>query len=313
MRRIVRLLLGALVASSRQPLPAQSAPSLDDDLRVRRPAYLAAGPLVLFDAAHSNVHTSTGRYERFTSLIRADGYRIAPNTLPLDRGQLRPGAVLVIVSALGANRDSTPELSSRPAFTSREVDSVEVWVRRGGSLLLIVDHEPTGIANAALAARFGVHLADGWVEDPDSAHHWSGCRGCLRFTRATGLLGDHPITEGRDSTERVRGVVSAVGQSLGSPPGTAVLLRLGPGALDIHAGGDTTSATGRSQGVARAFGAGRVVVLGEAAMLAGQAAPRPDSPFRRWWSQEPGIHNRQFALNVMHWLSGVLPIGSAPP
>ncbi len=313
MSRIPGILLGALVVSSGPPLPAQAAPALDDDLRVRRPAYQAAGPLVLFDAAHSNVHTSTGRYERFASLMRADGYRIEPNTLPLDRGQLQAGTILVIVSALGANRDSTPELSGRPAFTSREMDSVEVWVRRGGALLLIVDHEPTGLANAALAARFGVHLADGWVEDPDSTHHWAGCRGCLRFTRATGLLGDHPITQGRDSTEQVRGVVSAVGQSLGGPPGAGVLLRLSRGALDIRTRGDTTSAAGRSQGVALAFGAGRVVVLGEAAMLAGMAAPRPDSPFRRWWSQEPGIHNRQFALNILHWLSGVLPMASAPP
>lgn len=313
MRYNVGFLVGIAATFLGASLRSQGAPPADDDLRVPRPAYAGAGPRVLVDAAHFNVHTSTGRFERFAALLRADGYRVEPNELPLDRGQLPTGGVLIIVSALGANRDSTPALSGRPAFTPRELDSVATWVRRGGALLLIVDHEPTGAANAALAARFGVALATGWVEDPDSTHHWAGCAGCLRFTRANGLLASHPITEGRDRTEQVRGVISAVGQSIGSPPGAIALLRLSPTAVDIREVGDTASAARRSQGAALRFGAGRVVVLGEAAMLAGQGPPRPDSPFRRWWRQEPGIDNRQFALNLMHWLSGLLPAARTTP
>lgn len=313
MRPIVSLLGLTFTTVLGPPLRAQSSAQSDADLQVARPAYATAGPRVLFDAAHFNVHTGTGRSARLAALLRADGYRVESNELPLDRGQLPIGGVLIVVSALGANRDSTPEFSHRAAFTLSELDSVETWVRRGGALLLIVDHEPTGVANAALAARFGVTLADGWAEDPDSTNHWAGCRGCLRFSRDNGLLASHPITEGRDSSERVRGVISAVGQSLGGPPNAVQLLRLGPTAQDIREGGDTTSAAGRSQGTAVRHGGGRVVVLGEAAMIAGQAAPRADSPFRRWWSHEPGIDNRQFALNVVRWLTRILPGGGAFP
>lgn len=286
---------------------AQRVDSSDVDLRVLRPAYRQAGPRVLFDAAHHNIHTAGGRYERFAALVAADGYRVEPNQRPLDEGQLRGSDVLIIASALGADRDSDPLGSARPAFTVREIDSVAAWVRQGGALLLIIDHEPTGAANAALARRFGVDLSNGWVEDPDSAHHWAGCRGCLRFTRRNQLLGEHPITAGQDSAERILGVISAVGQSLLGPAGSHALLRLSPRAVDIGPTADTIPAVGRTQGIALIVGLGRLVVLGEAAMLAGQAAPRPDSPFQRWWTQEEGIHNRQFALNIMHWLSGILP------
>jgi hypothetical protein len=50
------------------------------------------------------------------------------------------------------------------------------------------------------------------------------------------------------------------------------------------------------------FGKGRVVVLGEAAMLTAQLT-RDDKPFGM---QVAGIDNRQLALNIMHWLSRLL-------
>jgi hypothetical protein len=62
------------------------------------------------------------------------------------------------------------------------------------------------------------------------------------------------------------------------------------------------SAAGRAQGAALSFGKGRVVVLGEAAMLTAQVAPR----VFRFGMNLPGIDNRQLALNIMHWLSGLL-------
>jgi hypothetical protein len=46
------------------------------------------------------------------------------------------------------------------------------------------------------------------------------------------------------------------------------------------------------------YGRGRIVVLGEAAMLSAQ---RQNG--RAFGMQLPGIDNRQLALNIMHWLS----------
>ena len=55
------------------------------------------------------------------------------------------------------------------------------------------------------------------------------------------------------------------------------------------------------------YGLGRVVILGEAAMLTAQVVSVPGKPARKAGMNAPGNDNRQFALNVMHWLSGVLP------
>ncbi|HYN25556.1 MAG TPA: hypothetical protein VES69_10995, partial [Pyrinomonadaceae bacterium] len=65
----------------------------------------------------------------------------------------------------------------------------------------------------------------------------------------------------------------------------------------------SVSAAGRAQGIAFKFGKGRVVVLGEAAMLSAQLAGAEKRPMGM---NVPGSDNRQLALNIMHWLSGLL-------
>lgn len=63
------------------------------------------------------------------------------------------------------------------------------------------------------------------------------------------------------------------------------------------------SAAGRAQGLAFKLGKGRVVVLGEAGMLSAQlTGPRK----MKFGMNRSGIDNRQLALNIMHWLSGLL-------
>jgi hypothetical protein len=52
------------------------------------------------------------------------------------------------------------------------------------------------------------------------------------------------------------------------------------------------------------FGKGRVIVLGEAAMLSAQIITGPNEI--KFGMNRPGSDNRQLALNIMHWLSGLL-------
>ena len=277
----------------------------DPDIKVTRPAYVKKHPKVLFDEAHFNVHTSGGRSKAFADLITLDGYHVIPNKAKFEPKHLQSVEILVIISALGSDREINPEAAGNPAFTEQECDVVKDWVRLGGSLLLITDHEPTGAAVQSLAKRFGVEMSNGTTMDTVPANYVRGCSGCMLFSRENGLLGDHPITRGRDVSERIRGVENGVGQSLKGPSGSAAFLKLGDTAYDELTGGKKVSAAGRAQGIAVKFGKGRVVVLGEAAMLAGQG-PRPGQKFRRWGLDYPGIDNRQLALNILHWLSGLL-------
>jgi hypothetical protein len=67
--------------------------------------------------------------------------------------------------------------------------------------------------------------------------------------------------------------------------------------------GEPKSARDYAQGVALQFGKGRVVILGEAAMLTAQLDGKTRKPFGM---NVKGTDDRQLALNTMHWLSGVL-------
>ena len=60
------------------------------------------------------------------------------------------------------------------------------------------------------------------------------------------------------------------------------------------------------QGLALTFGKGRVVVMGEAAELSAQLIGT-----ERFGMNTPGLDNRQLALNIMHWLSGLLEPSAA--
>ena len=273
------------------------------DTAVARPAYEAEPPRVLFDEAHHNYHTATERYRPFAELVANDGYRVILNKKKLTRTLLATGDILVIANALGAEEMGMPGASDS-AFTEAECDSVRDWIRAGGSLLLITDHTPFGSAAASLAQRFGVQMSDGYTYDGSNSE---GGGSSLVFTRKNTLLGDHPITAGRDDSERIDRVMTFTGQSLQGPAGSSALLKLGKTAVDER-DGRRTSAAGRSQGVAFAFGAGRVVVLGEAAALSAQGAGAD-----RFGMNVPGLDNRQLALNIMHWLSGLLEPRGEPP
>ncbi len=297
---------------------AQQVADSTFDARVAKPAYAAFHPRVLFDEAHLNFHTSTGRYKPFASLIANDGYRITANLKPFTRSLLDGYDVLVIANAAGQGWDSDSD-AVQPAFMTDECDAVRDWVGAGGALLLIADHAPFGTSAESLAQRFGVSMSKGYTIDSTHAVPEAASSSFLVYSRANGLLGDHAITRGRDSTERVGRIIAFTGQSLLGPEGSVAFMKLGDGARDLPlrtfasarswkmALSETSPAAGRAQGVAFAFGKGRVVVLGEAAMLSAQLVLQPGGGKARSMGMNwPGIDNRQLALNIMHWLSGVL-------
>lgn len=305
MRLGVAVLLAGLVGSVFGGCRSSGAEPDDDyPVQVARPAYPDHGPRVLFDEGHANLHRANRTYRPFVELIRNDGYQVDVTDDAFSARSLAGRDILVISNALGSN-----ERNDDPAFTEVECAAVEQWVRAGGSLLLITDHYPFGHAAQRLADRFGVHMSKGVTEDPTSYDGaWDPSH--IVYSRENGGLPDHPITSG------VTRVVTFTGQSLSVPPGAVAFLLLGPSSVDrapaprversggdvrVHVEyGDSTGAHGRAQGIALAVGDGRVVVLGEAAMLSAQRSQFDGSPFGM---NVTGYDNRQLALNIMHWLS----------
>jgi hypothetical protein len=279
----------------------------DFDTKVAKPAFTKKHPKVLFDEAHNNFHTATGRYKPFADLIASDGYQITPNTQKFTRETLTGFDVLVISNALGAPAMGSPE-ASNSAFSEAECDAVREWVRNGGNLLLIADHSPMGAANEKLGLRFSVEMSKGYTGDPSNYDVDSNNEGFIKYNRDNKLLGDHPITQGRKVTEKISRIQSFTGQSLKGPEGSVAFMKLAETAVDLIPTGNgqerkQASAAGRAQGIALKFGKGRVVVMGEAGMLSAQLAGPQKMKFGM---NRPGIDNRQLALNIMHWLSGLI-------
>lgn len=286
---------------------AQQVADPDFDTKVARPAFTKKHPKVLLDEAHNNFHTASGRYKPFADLVTSDGYEVTPGTNKFSKEILKGIDVLVISNALGAAEMGIPE-ASNTAFTEDECDAVRNWVRGGGRLLLIADHAPMGAANEKLGQRFGVDMSKGYTADLSNYDVESNNQGFIKYNRENKLLGDHAITRGRNDSEKIERIIAFTGQSLKGPEGSVAFMKLADTAVDLIPTGQgnerrQASAAGRAQGIAFKFGKGRVVMLGEAAMMSAQLAGPNKMKFGM---NKPGIDNRQLALNIMHWLSGLL-------
>ncbi|MGD9816839.1 MAG: DUF4350 domain-containing protein [Hyphomonadaceae bacterium] len=265
------------------------------DVSVAEPAFSGAHPVVLFDEGHGNAGLSRQAYRPFVRLLRNDGYEVRVSQDQLTAQTLAGVSVLVIAQARGAG--------DAPAFTEAEASAVAEWVLLGGALLLVSDPGPFAAAVAPLADRFGVEMHG--AETRDQAHADPAIRATdIVFSGA--LLGEHPILAGRTPRERVARVGVFSGVSLRGPADSRPLLRLADSAQDRPLGASAadaqTSAAGRAQGVAVGFARGRVVVLGDADMLRAYF----DNAGEPIGMNRPGLDNRQFALNILHWLSRLI-------
>jgi hypothetical protein len=298
-------------------LPATLLAQIPDhnyDPPVPKPAYApSSGPVLAIDEAHNNSHTGSTGFAPFAKLLRKDGYRVEAFTNTFSAESLQKLDVLVIVNAQAetqwTNIASLPTLS---AFQKSEIDAVEEWVKNGGALLLVAGHMPWPGAAERLAERFDVIFHNGFSapRDPASgepAKQWKGppCRLAL----------DHPIFAGRSPDESIRSIVTAWGtQAFRFRPGgraRPLLLLEGECFLLLPVlswrfpeATPRIRADGMPTGATVTVGKGRVVLFGvNAAWLTAQL-----DDGKPWgMNQQNAKHNAQFVLNVMHWLTKLLP------
>ncbi len=312
LRALAFVLLLVLAGS----VQGQQRAAIDFEPTVGAPAYpLGGGPIVLIDEGHHNFHTVgpttdyddahqqvtiPGRYGPFAELLRRDGYVVSSLRSRFDRAALADAQVLVIANALAEANVDDWSLPNPSAFADDEIETIVTWVREGGALLLIADHQPWPEAAARLAERFGLLFSNGSTDR-------------LQFRREIGSLQDHPITQGRGLAEQIDFVLTFGGQAfrfagditgdplLIIPPNTTLMLHWDPD-LDWNDKVPRIRADGMLQGAALRFGAGRVAAFGEAAMFTAQVDE--EGPMGMNHPEAP--QNAQFVLNVLHWLTGVL-------
>ena len=260
-----------------------------------RPRTTACSPAIWFDAAHNNTNSADGLYSQPANVLRAAGYPVRVLVhAPLGQATLDTIPVLVIVNGLPdgyADARSDPDDPPPSAFTDAEIEALDAWVRAGGRLLLIADHDPWPAASAALANRFGARFRNAAAVDTTRPRG-----GGDLFTRTDGTLRPHPITDGREPAERVDSVRTFLGQGFEieaplepilvlhdgwklAPPGT---LGSGPYAWK--------PAAGLAQAAAGRVGAGRVAILGEAWLF-------------RFLGPSLEAGNTRFLINLFDWLT----------
>ena len=297
---------------------------------IANPAYKSAHPRLAIDQAHGNIHTQDGLFKPFSDLAENDGYKVIPNVEPFTKDSLKGIDILVISNPLG--NLSNDNNNSTPAFTKAECDAVYDWVQHGGSLFLIADHAPIGDAAQPLAQRFGVTLGNNFVFDTNPDNFTRDDVTQLVFSDTNHLLGSSPIMLGRSESERLHRLVAFTGESVSIPKGATALLILSgtaglasPGselepmfdkdAVKAKAAREAAlkraPAGAKSMAVAFSSGKGRVVISGEAGMMTAQIWKEKQKDGSEkiagtmGW-EVPGNDDRQYVLNILHWLSGAI-------
>lgn len=271
------------------------------------PAFAAGtGPTVCIDEGHYNFHTATGRYRPFADLLRADGYEVRGWADDLAGGELDACALLVIANPLAAENEEDWSYPHPSAFTKDEIRGLMDWVRSGGRLLLFADHAPIAGAARDLAAVFGVMMTDVYAD---------GGPGPDLFRIEDGTLRPHPVQEGRGPREAVDHVLTFTGQAFQITEGWEPLLVFGPDAVARinltqafqEAGIEewpAFSVAGWAHGAAREWEAGRVLIMGEAAMCSAQLGGPRQTPMGM--NVPAADQNALFCLNMVRWLTDVL-------
>ena len=261
------------------------------------------GPTLMLDEAHHNFHTVAGRYAPFARLAHQAGFRVRAGTSPFTDSSLASVRVVVIANALHPSNDGGQwALPTPSAFTPDEIDAVVRFVARGGGLLLVADHMPFGGAVEALGAAVGVQWLNGFALDTLGS-------GLYTVRRPQGLRA-HPVTDGVRRGDRVDSLKVFTGSALRLlAPGDSLILLpdgyrvlLPDTAWRFSPRTPSVDGHGWLMGVTRRVGAGRVVALGEAAMLSAQW----QGPERRplGFNDPAAPQNAQFAFSVIRWLSG---------
>jgi hypothetical protein len=275
------------------------------DPLIEKPAYARnMGPIVFIDEGHFNFHTKNERYLPFARLLERDGYRVHSYQGQFESEKLNEGRILVVSNALNETNTTRWYKPVLPAFTADEIETVRLWVEKGGSLFLIADHMPMGGAAADLAKVFGFSFTDGFAVD-------TTVQGPAFFYRKDMTLSNNIITNGRNESEKVDSIASFTGQAFPIPDDASSILKfdkrytllLTDTAWVFDKQTRIVNIEGWSQAAYKKYGSGRVVVCGEAAMFTAQLAG--PQKFSVGMNSPIAKRNYQLLLNIIHWLDGM--------
>jgi hypothetical protein len=270
---------------------------------IKEPAYPSGkGPVVLIDEAHNNFHTATGTYLPFADLLRQDGYVVGRAKGKISTELLKTGKIYVIADAQPPYNIGDP-----PTFSREEIQILNDWVKKGGSLFLITDHMPDPGAIKDLALSFGIEVSNGYVMQGPPP----GKPGPTLFEKNDGSLADHLLTKGQGNEEQVRRIATFAGSAFRCEERCQPLLILGEDFRSwmpkkyntFPPGTPNIDVSGWYQGGVKNYGKGRIAFFAEAAMFTAQIFD--NGRVKAGMNHPLGRDNARLLLNILHWLSGL--------
>lgn len=270
---------------------------------IENPAYPnGKGPVVIIDESHNNFHTAVGTYWSFALVLKKDGYTVKRGTTKITPELLQSCRIYVIADAQPPMKKGDP-----PTFSREEIETLNSWVRNGGSVFIITDHMPDPGAISELAGSFGIRVNNGYVLNT----FFSGRETPIVFKRFDNTLAENAITNGRTPSEKVSQVASFAGSAFRAGKAFQAVLVFGKGKRSwmpeqywkFPPGTPNISVEGWFQGGVMEYGKGRIAFFSEAAMFTAQVFNQ--GKIKAGMNNALARDNAQLLLNVMHWLSGL--------
>ncbi|WP_370088990.1 hypothetical protein [Ekhidna sp.] len=283
-----------------------SQPRIDKDFRVNvgNPFFKdGLAPKVLIDEAHNNLHKKETGLHAFTRMMEDDGARVYANDTSFSSVLLKGYDILIIANALHDSNVGNWQNPCPSAFTKEEIRAVEQFVKNGGSLLLVADHMPYGGAAQDLGKAFGVKWNNGFAIR--QGQHWPPSE----FDRSNNTILDSPVTMDGDFTRRISHIASFSGSVFKLPKKSqpfmvyddSHMILMPDVAWQFSKKTKRENSEGWVQGACLEYGNGKIVLLGEAAMITAQLGDNDHKVGMN--NQEDAPENAQLALNIFRYLA----------
>jgi hypothetical protein len=270
------------------------------DSKVLQPYYKnAQGPKVLIDGGHHNFFIQRSLMNPFIDLIKSDGFNPQIDSLPITKKHLSTYNIVVLNPAYPFDYGTKKELGDLKAYSKEEIDHVYNYVNKGGSLLILTEKSPMINAMEPLLNKFGITATYGTIADTLHQDKQFG-KNVIHYSKENGMLTvNHPILKGRNASEEINHIVMITGSAFKGKDYINILPTSSAAQMG-NAGVFTPVEQGSSVGLAGKVGKGKLVILSDTeifiAMLFGKDKVKVGM-------QMPNYDLKQFALNIMHWLS----------
>lgn len=269
------------------------------DVTVSAPACQANCPVILIDDLHDKFTVTKGwDYITLLKLFSNDGFKVIRGRTYFTKQSLSKINVVVMGGGL---------------LDREEMKVLNEWIRNGGSLLAFTHHNLSPIYQEYLKS-LGIRTME--IEHTEDSLHglirdgFTISPSYIYFDAEDKLLGSHSIINGRNSSEKIKRVQTLASSTIIGPFGSVNLLPLAESAIDLisidnplDANTPVKTKGQRSHGIAFNFGKGKVVITDAWALKTLLYEP---SERGHMGMNTPGNDNKQYALNIMRWLTGYL-------